>query len=58
MLGDSLDGGARPPIHLVSTGFSKQGCRHLLGPLLSVSEVVQPGFPWIQQGGSTRTARP
>ena len=49
--GDSRDGGRRPEINLVSTSFSKWGCGHLLGPLVSAWEVVPPGSRWIQQGG-------
>ena len=51
MIGDSPNGGGRPPIHLVWTAFSKQGCRRLLGPLISARGVVPPGFLWIEQGG-------
>ena len=50
MTGDSRNCGGRPPIHLGSTGFSNQGCGHLLRPLISALEVVPCGFPWIQQG--------
>ena len=49
--GDSRDGGRRPPIHLVSSGCSKWGGGHLLGPLIRASKAVPPGFPWIRQGG-------
>ena len=28
-----------------------QGYGRLPGPLISAREVVQPGLPWIQQGG-------
>ena len=51
MIGDSWDGGSRPPIYWVSTGFSKQGCCSLLRPLISAQEVVPPGFMQIQKGG-------
>ena len=51
MRDESRDGGARPPIHLVSTGFSKQGCGHCLWPLISARGPVPPGFLWNQQGG-------
>ena len=52
MIGDSRGGGGKLPTNLVSTGFSKQGCGHLLGPVISARKVVQPGFLWIQQGGA------
>ena len=59
MIGDSRDSGGRPPVHLVSTEFSTQGCGHLLWPLISEREVVPPGFLWIRQGGGlTTTTRP
>ena len=50
MIRNSRDGGGRPPIHLVSAGFSKQGCGHLLGPLIPSWEAVPPGLLWLQKG--------
>ena len=51
MIRDSQNGGATPPIHLVSTGFIKQGCGLLLRTLISAREVFQPGFLWMEHGG-------
>ena len=55
MIGDSRDGGGRPPVHLVATGFSKQGYGHVLGLPISAWEVVPPGFPWLQHAGGRGT---
>ena len=49
--GDSRDSGGRPPVHLIFNRFSKRGCGHLLGSLVSAWKVVPPCFPLIRQGG-------
>ena len=49
MIGDSWDGGGRPSTHLVSTGLSKKGCGHLLGPLISAG-----GWPHLASYGFSR----
>ena len=48
MIGGRQDGGGRPAIDLVSSPFSKLGCAHLVGPLVSAREVVLAAFLWIQ----------
>ena len=54
MVHDSRDVEGEPAIHLRTTGFSKQGCGRLLGPLMPAREVVPPFFLWILHGrGST-----
>ena len=50
MVGDSRDGGGRPPINLVSTRFGKQGYCPLLGPLILRREVVPPGSFGFSRG--------